>query len=158
MEEKKNIFKFSDRLFTTFGIMIILFIVPKLLFGTIGEGYSTLFDYGNKALSIATIFQLFGLSLIITVARTLFFSDTLFKAMPMIVRMVVFFAVITLFVILFVVFFRWFPIDDLKAWIGFIVSFILSTCAAVIIAKIRENSENDKMNKALEKYRSGNDC
>ena len=154
MEDKKNLFKFLDRLFTTFGIMIILFLIPKLLFGAIGEGYSTLFDYGNKALSIATIIELFGLSLIVTVARTLFFSDKLFKAMPMIARMIVFFAVITFFIVLFVIFFGWFPIDDFKAWIGFIVSFALSTCAAVIIAKIRESSENDKMNKALEKYRS----
>ena len=73
--------------------------------------------------------------------------------MSMLARNVLFFLIITVTIVLFVILFGWFPINDMKAWIGFFISFAVSSTVAVVLSRIRERAENDKMNRALEKYK-----
>ena len=56
--------------------------------------------------------------------------------------------------IIMIIVFNWFPTDDITAWIGFIVSYAVSMLFSVIITKIRERTENAKMQEALDKYNS----
>lgn len=152
MEEQKNIFTYIGGLFATYGVIVAIFIVLNLVVGKEASDYSTLFSYGRGGLSIPTLLQLFALSFIISICRNLLFTDRWIREMPMLLRNVIFFGLIMLSTVAFVIAFAWFPVSDIKAWVGFLLSFTLCSALGVWISRIRERAENDKMNRALEKY------
>ena len=154
MEEKKSLYYYISHLFTTYGIMVLIFVVLTDILGVTAQGYSTMFEMGKKGLSLNTLLQLFALAVIISVCRRILYSDGLIKSMSMIARTIIFFVAITVTIMLFVIFFGWFPINDISAWIGFFISFAICSAVAVIFSRIREHAENDRMNRALEKYKS----
>lgn len=153
MEEKKSIFSCMRQWFTTFGVVVVIFILLSMIIGEKAQGHSTLFQLGKEGMTIATLAQLLILTLIITVGQIIFCSDMWIKNMSLMGRNILFFVSISLFVIGFAVAFGWFPIHSVAAWIGFIISFTISSTLSVLISRIRERSENDKMAKALEKFR-----
>lgn len=153
MEEKKTIFSLLAELFTSFGIIVVIHMIIAAVVGDEAQGFSTIFEFGNRGLSIYTLAELFGLNLIIYIFRNILFSDKLIKSMPMIVRNIIFFVAITVTIMIFAAVFGWFPIDDIYSWIGFFVSFAICSAVAVILSRLKENAENDKMNRALEKYK-----
>ena len=154
MEDKKSIFYYVSTVFATYGVIILIFVVLNMLIGEDAYGYSSLFEYGGKGLSVSSLIQLFVLSVIICVARNILFSDRWITNLSMLIRNTIFFGLITVVIVVFVLIFRWFPIDDIAAWIGFIVSFAVCSFLGVMISRIREKTENEKMNLALEKYKN----
>ena len=64
--------------------------------------------------------------------------------------------VITIFAVLivsslFVILFRWFPINDWQYWRIFIFCFILCSVVSVMITMINDRLENKKLEQGLEK-------
>lgn len=153
MEEKKNVFDYIGELFATFGIITGIFMILILVIGDLASGYSSFFEYGKQALSINTLFQLLCLSFIISVCRNILLTDRWVRQMSMLVRNILFFLAITVAIIFFVIIFKWFPLFDIKAWIGFIISFVVCSFLAVVISRIRENAENRKMEQALDRFK-----
>lgn len=51
---------------------------------------------------------------------------------------------VTIVIVLFVVIFKWFPFSDVKAWIGFLVSFAICSAVAVVISRGREKKVNNE--------------
>ncbi len=153
MEEKKNVFDYIGELFATFGIITGIFMILILVIGDLASGYSSFFEYGKQALSINTLFQLLCLSFIISVCRNILLTDRWVRQMSMLVRNILFFLAITVAIIFFVIIFKWFPLFDIKAWIGFIISFAVCSFLAVVISRIRENAENRKMEQALDRFK-----
>lgn len=45
----------------------------------------------------------------------------------------------------------WFPVNNVWAWVAFIISFIICTVISAFICKLGEKAENKKMEQALEK-------
>ncbi len=99
--------------------------------GTSTKEYSTLFELGSKGLTISTLLQLLFLSMIVI------FIFSIFTA-----------------IVIFVFAFGWFPVSDIRAWIGFIISFSISMTVSLIITRFIEKSENRKMQEALDNYNS----
>ena len=155
MEDRKTIFTYIGETFATYGIIVFLFVLITEGIGKDAEGYSTFFTFGNRAMSLHTLLQLLGLAVVISVCRNVLFDDRWIRSMSMLARNVLFFLIITVTIVLFVILFGWFPINDMKAWIGFFISFAVSSTVAVVLSRIRERAENDKMNRALEKYNGG---
>ena len=155
MEDRKTIFTYIGETFATYGIIVFLFILITAGIGKDAEGYSTFFTFGNRAMSLHTLLQLLGLAVVISICRNVLFDDRWIRSMSMLARNVLFFLIITVTIVLFVILFGWFPINDMKAWIGFFISFAVSSTVAVVLSRIRERTENDKMNRALEKYNGG---
>ena len=153
MDEKNTIFDYIKQLFTTYGIMVLIFIVINLIIGNEARTVSTLFALGSSGLSSATLFQLLFLAVIITVAQNIFLSDILIKNMALIVRNILFFLTVMVAISMFVILFGWFPIGNVVAWIGFIVCFALCTAISAVIMRLEENAENRKMQEALNKYK-----
>lgn len=52
---------------------------------------------------------------------------------------------------IFAIFFEWFPVYDVKAWIGFVLSFMICTFVSVTISRLEEQAENKKMEQALKR-------
>ena len=153
MDEKNTIFDYIKQLFTTYGIMVLIFIVINLIIGNEARTVSTLFALGSAGLSSATLFQLLFLAVITTVAQNIFLSDILIKNMALIVRNILFFLTVMVAISMFVILFGWFPIGNVVAWIGFIVCFALCTAISAVIMRLEENAENRKMQEALNKYK-----
>lgn len=55
--------------------------------------------------------------------------------------------------IFFVILFDWFPVNNLSAWIGFIVSFVICTGTAFGIMLYKTKKENEEMQGLFENYK-----
>ena len=156
MEEKRTIFSYIGQALATYGAIVVIFIVFSLILDEDTGKFSTLFELGNKGLTLGTLIQLLALAVIVTAAQVVFLTDTMLKNLSIVMRNVLFFSVILIAMVLFACVFGWFPIDDPRAWIGFGVSFGLSMAASIFITRFVEKAENDSLQAALEKYnRSG---
>ena len=153
MEDRKTIFEYIAQLFTTYGIMVVIFIVINLVIGDNARSVSTLFALGSDGLSAAMLLELLLLAFIITVAQNVFLSDILIKDMALIVRNVLFFLTIMIAITVFVIIFGWFPINEVGAWIGFIVSFAVCTAVSAVFMRLEERAENKKMQEALNRLK-----
>lgn len=151
-EDRKSVFGYIAQLLATYGAMVVIFIVFDLCIGKETEGYSTLFELGSRGLTLATLLQLLFLAVLVTIAQVAFLTDLLIKNMNMIARNLLFIIAIFVSIVMFAVLFGWFPVGDLAAWAGFLVSFSLSMAASLLITRFIEKSENKKMQEALDKY------
>lgn len=154
MEEKKTIFNYISQMFATFGIIVTIFIIFSLVIGESSGDYSTLFALGNTGLTLGALAQLLLLAFIITVAQVAFMMDVWIKNMSVVLRNVLFFSSITTAIVVMVILCGWFPINDIKAWIGFVVSYVVCMVLGVLVSKLRERAENAKMQEALDKYKN----
>lgn len=154
MEDNKTIFNYIGELFATYGIIMLMFVILNLALGDIAKGYTSFFEYGSGSFSTSTMLQLFLLSVIICIARNLFLTDKWIKSMSIVVRNLAFFITVTITIILFVILFAWFPVNDIAAWIGFIVSFAVCSAIGVLTSKLKERTANRKMAQALERFKN----
>lgn len=153
MEDNTKLFNFINQVFATFGIIVLFFLILGYVVGESVSMYSTLFAFGKEGFSTATLLQLLFMSVIISIGREIFLTDHWIKNLIMLWRNVCFFVVVIIAVVLFVVVFEWFPIDDVKAWISFFLSFSVCTVIGIIISRIKEQAEDKKMAQALDRFR-----
>lgn len=156
MEDNKTIFNYIGQVFATYGMILFIFIIFGIMIGDIASGYSSLFELGNQGFSIATLLQLFVLAFIITVAQVAFLTDRWIKNLSLLFRNVLFFGIVVLTIVIFVILFGWFPIGDVKSWVGFVLSFVVCTAISVTISRLEEQAENRKMEQALNKIKIKN--
>lgn len=153
MEDRKTIFEYIAQLFTTYGIMVVIFIVINHFIGDEARRVSSLFTIGSAGLSSAMLLELLLLAFIITAAQNIFLSDILIKDMALIVRNILFFVTIMVAIAVFVIIFGWFPINEAGAWIGFIISFAVCTAVSAVFMRLEERAENKKMQEALNRLK-----
>ncbi|SEQ90909.1 Protein of unknown function [Lachnospiraceae bacterium NE2001] len=156
MEEKKSIFSYISRCFETYGILVVIFMIFSSIVGEGAAEYSPLFSLGKQGLSRATLLELLLLAVLITVAYSIFMSDNLIKNMRIPLRTALYLVAVTACIIVMIFVFGWFPKNDVKAWVGFVISYILSLGVSVLITSIRERMENNRMQEALDKYNKSN--
>lgn len=138
MEENKTIFNYITQLFATYGIMVAIFMVFGMTIGNLANGHSSLFALGTLGFSTETLFQLLLLATIITLAQITFLTDRWIKNMGLILRNICFFGCIVIVMAVFAAVFVWFPIKEVKAWIGFGVSFLSARQRALLSANWRK--------------------
>lgn len=153
MEKEKTIFDYISQVFVIFGATVLILNMFCLLFGKDAKELSTLFSLGNQGLSVATMLQFLAMSVFITVWRFLFFTDKVIKNLSLSLRTVGMFTTVVLTIIMFVLLFGWFPLDDWKAWLGFAVSFVISVAMSLGLSTLKEKTEEEKMAKALERLK-----
>ena len=153
MEDRKTVFEYIAQLFTTYGIMVVIFIVINHFIGNEARSVSTLFSLGSAGLSSATLLELLLLALIISVVQNVFLSDILIKDMALILRNILFFVTVMTAIAVFVILFGWFPINEAGAWIGFIASFAICTAVSAFFMRLEERAENKKMQEALNRLK-----
>lgn len=153
MEQNKTIFNYIEQLFATYGIIVTIFIVFTSMVGENAKNISSLYRLGSQGLSLATLVQLLALACMITFAQVLFLTDQWIKSMNMILRNIMFFSTICVAIGVFAAIFVWFPINSIRAWVAFAISFTICTVISVFISKLQENAENKKMKQALDKFK-----
>ncbi len=152
MEEKKTIFNYIGQAFAIYGIIVLIFILFSVVIGEQAEGYSSLFSLGNKGISVTTLCELLLLSVMITIAQDIFLTDRWIVNMSMMKRNALFFLAVLVVSVIMIIVFQWFPIGDMTAWLGFIVSYAISVFVSVLVTRLRERAENAKMQQALDAY------
>lgn len=152
MESKKTIFNYISDVFTMYGVIVFVYILLSLIVGDYVGDFSSLFRLGSAGLSTATLLQLLLLASIIVIAQNIFLADRWIKNMTVVLRNVLFFLTIMVATAVLIVLFDWFPVNNLKAWGVFILSFTISTLISGLLSRLKERAENASLQAALDKY------
>lgn len=149
MEENKTIFDYCGAVFLTFGFSILVMSIFCILVGEEAGAVSSLYALGKDGLSLATIWQFFGMSACITLLRMLFFTDRLIKRMSVTLRTVCMLLCVIGLIVLCAKVFGWFPVDMWQAWAGFAASFGVCFLGSCLLMFLRERTQNRRMEEAL---------
>ncbi len=155
MEKRYTIFDFFGQVFFIFGVTVTCLTGFVMLFGAEAAGMSTIFALAEKGLAVATLGQFLLMAVIITLLRFVLLTDCIIKRCPLIARTICMFVFVVIMIGVFAACFGWFPVNEVKAWIMFFVSFILSCAISVTLSVWKENKENEKMQEALERLKKG---
>lgn len=153
MDKKPTIFDYLSQVFMIFGITILLLNIFCLIFGEIAREFSAIFVLGSEGLSVETMLQ-FLLAIAITITfRFIFMTDLIIKKMPLLARIIVLFSASFLNIMVFIIVCGWFPVNNLLAWIMFLISFAVSCTASTLISILWEKTENKRLAEALDKLK-----
>lgn len=153
MIKKNTIFDFLTHIMVVWGISVLSLCVFCSLFGENAKGVSSMFRLGNAGISVETLLQFFLLAIVITALRWLFFSDKLIKRLSMFFRSVFMFAGAIISVGMAAAVFKWFPVNQAKPWIMFLLSFSICAVVSICVSVIKEKTENRKLRDALERLK-----
>ena len=125
MLKKRTIFDFFANVLIIYSISIISILTFCFIFGENAKDVSTIFQLGNKGLSINTMFEFFILSIFISATKWLFFTDIIIKNLSLTIRTVFMFGTVIIFVGIFAAIFNWFTVTMTLTCIMFIVCFVI---------------------------------
>ncbi|GHU60047.1 hypothetical protein FACS189444_6550 [Spirochaetia bacterium] len=148
--------KFLHNTGTIFTLSLLVITFINLLFSHIDKNIkeiSSLFALVQYGLAYSTILQITGFSVVLAGLATFLFSEHFFKKILFLRRTALFF-IATLFVLSgFSVIFKWFPVNDPLAWLGFIVSTLICFSASIGLTLVKLRLEGIKYSKLLEEYK-----
>ena len=153
MEDRKTIFDFAGQVFMTFGFSIVALNLFCILVGEYAQEVSGIYSMGKDGLSTATMMQFFGVSICITGLRFLFFTDRIIRQMSITLRTVCMLMSIIVLIVLCTAVFGWFPVDMWQAWTGFFVTFTICFVGSMLVTRLKEKTENRKMEEALRRLK-----
>lgn len=153
MNERKTIFDYLAQVMCIFGFAILFMaVVIRILGNNVSERESIFFLQGNLSVPINIIFQLFLLSIVITLLDYLTMTDCIIKKLSVIKRTILMVLSILGASSLFIVVFNWFPIDKWKCWSVFLICFMICFIVSVAVTMIKDNLENKKLEEGLVKF------
>lgn len=153
MEDRKTIFDYIGQTFITYGFSIVALNLLCILVGEYAQDVSSIYSLGKEGLSTATMVQFLVVSICITGLRALFFTDRLFRQMSITGRTVCMLLSIIVLIVLSAAVFGWFPIGMWQAWTGFFVTFAVCFVCSMLITRLKEKTENRKMEEALRRLK-----
>jgi len=103
--------------------------------------------------SKSVIFQVAGFSFILAIFIILIISDRYIKNMRFWLRLILLFISAIIIFSTFAVIFKWFPVNDLLAWLGFLVSAFICFVFSLGLTFIKFKIEQKKYNTLLENYK-----
>lgn len=155
MNRTNHIFDFVGQIFVVFGFTTTFLMVFCSLFGEEAKNISTIFALGSEGLRVETLVQYFLLAIIIVSLKWIFFTDAIIRNMPMAVRVILMFTAVIVSIVIFIITFRWFPVDNYIAWGMFVCSFTICAAVSTIVSIIREKIENKTLEEALQRLKKG---
>lgn len=156
MIRKNTIHDYLINVMSVYGISIISICLFCLLFGEDAKELSSIFSLGKAGISIMTLIEFFMLSIIISGLKWLFFTDIVIKNMSITFRSALMFACVITLVVVFVVIFKWFPVNMVMPWIMFFICFLICGSVSVCFSLVKEKSDNKKIQDALNKLKEEN--
>lgn len=155
MEERKHLLDYLVQIMMVFGITLLLITVICCLVGDDAKEYSTMFVLGSKGVPANTILQYFLSSACITGFRFLFFTDAVFKKMPIAKRTIALLSSVIALIGIFAYFFGWFPVNDPKCWLVFFVCFGICFAVSAVVSTLKETADNRQLAEGLTKLKEG---
>lgn len=155
MEERKNVLDYLTQVMLIFGVTLLAIAFVCRLAGDDAMEYSTMFALGSQGVPIDTVWQYLLSSACIAGLRLLFFSDAVIKKMSIVKRTIAMMISVIALVGVFAWLFGWFPVDELKYWMFFLVCFGISFAASVIASAVKEDMENKRLEEGLRLLKEG---
>lgn len=149
MEDKKHFLLYVEQVFMILGASLLALTLISTLLGDEARGYSTMFALGSEGIPLYTVGEYLLSSVCVTALRFVYFTDTIIKSWSMTGRTVgMLVSVIGLSGGLAWLF-GWFPVDDPKCWLAFLVSFGVCFLISAALSVRREKAENRQLEEAL---------
>lgn len=155
MDNERNIFDFVYRIFALFGFTIMFVAIAAVLCSEDGSEVSTLFSLEDRGVAINTIIEFFAFSIVNTSLEFIFFTDKIIKNRSIVFRTVSTVSCIIIASIFFIAKFKWFPVDNYRSWIAFLITFIICFIVSAVLSTIKTNMEDKKLAQGLEKLKEG---
>ena len=149
----KSIQKIINETFITFGILTAIFGILTFFIGDEAAGVSSLFESGNFAIPVKSVFQFFILSFLTAIIKNCMYSNYMIKKLPRALRQILLFVLCFILLVIMILVCGWFSTDSKLPWLLTAIAFILSFSCTIIITTLLEKKDDDKMNSALEKFR-----
>lgn len=153
MEKRKHLFDYLGQVLMIFGVSMIAVTVICAVVGDEAKGYSSMFALGRGGVPIRTVFQFLLSSLCIAALRILFFTDILIKRMSVAKRAISMVASVIILSGIFAAVFDWFPVDDVKCWVCFLISFAICFTVSAVLSLIKERAENRQLADGLQQLK-----
>ena len=153
MEEKKTILDYLAQMMIVFGFAMLTLNIFCLVFGDSAKDFSTLFSLGDQGIPVQVVLQFLCVSVLITVARFVFFTDVIIQKMPIWLRTICMLFLIVTIITAFIVIFHWFPVNMWQPWVMFFVCFGLSFLGSCFVVMVKEKVENRRMEEALQRLK-----
>lgn len=150
MREKKNILDYMAQAMIGFGAAMLAITLICYLVGEEAREYSTMFALGKEGIPLKTILQLLLNAVCIMVIRFLFFSDKVIKKMSIAKRTIGMLAAVIVLIGVFAYLFGWFPINDPRCWVSFLVSFGICFIISAVVSTLKESMDNKQLEKGLQ--------
>ena len=157
MEDRKTLFDYAGQIFIIFGFSIVVLNLFCTFVGQYAQDVSSIYSMGKEGLSTATMMQFLGVSVCITGFRFLFFTDRIIRQMSITMRTVCMFLSIIALIMVCALMFEWFPVDMWQPWAGFLLTFALCFAGSMFVTRMKEKTENQKMEEALRRLKEQND-
>lgn len=153
MENKRTILDFMSFVMRTFGICICFLLVLTIMANAEMIETSSIFLFGNEAISITILLQFLLLSFITAILVFLFTSAYMIRLLSLTTRLILMPLSIILCLGIAIYFFGWFPTSSPLPWILFVVSFLMCFGISVAITLHKNKKADAVLNKALEKMK-----
>ena len=128
--------------------IILIFTIFTFVLGEGAGAVSSLFRLGNAGIAIESLVQLFVLALTITLLKFIFLTDAIIKSLSGLVRYILCFGLITVFIMIFAFCFKWIS-NEPKYWLIFLACYVVSTAISILISNLINKQEDEKLNDAL---------
>ncbi len=153
MEERKHLLDYLAQLMMIFGTTILVVTLICCAVGDEGKGYSTMFALGSKGVPVNTVLQYLLSSGCVTVFRFLFFSDKIIKKMSVAKRVIAMLISVIALIGIFAYIFGWFPVDEPRCWMMFLLCFGLCFVISAGISVWKETTENKHLADGLKQLK-----
>ena len=153
MGEKKNFLTYVEQVFMILGVSLLVITGICAILGEESQGYSTMFALGSEGIPINTVMEYLLSSVCITALRFVFFTDALIKRWTTAGRTIAMVAAVIILVGVFAYAFGWFPVDDPKCWMAFLVSFGICFVLSAVLSVKKERLENQQLERALQQMK-----
>lgn len=157
MEERKGVLDYLGQVFVIFGVTLLVIAVTCSVKGEEAKGYSSMFALGKEGIPLETVFEYLLSSASITLLRFLFFSDALLKKTSVTKRLGGMLVCVIGLIGIFAFGFGWFPVEEPKCWVAFLVCFAVCFAASLTVCLVRERGQNKRLAEALKKWKEGQD-
>ncbi len=153
MQKKDDLLRALGQVMSIFGITVTILIVLTMIVGEDAKEYSTMFALGARGLTIETLAQFLLMAASLRGLCASLFSDKMISRISMTIRTCLLFFIIILFVAVCASVFGWFPLNDLKAWGGFLACFAACAFASAYIMAWKNDKENKELEEALKRLK-----
>ena len=149
----RTIQKIINETLITFGILTAIFAILTVFVGEEAKSVSSLFESGNLAIPVKSVFQFFVLSFLTTLLKNGMYSNYMIKKLPRVLRQIILFVLCFILLVIMILVCGWFATNSKLPWLLTGIAFVLSFSSTIIITTILEQKDDDKMNSALEKFK-----
>ena len=161
MNDERDEAALGTKLLRNFATIFTFSVLAMIIAGMLIAAYapdakvkSTIYTLGGAGLTFSTLLQITGFSFILAVFVILIFSDRYFKKLRFLQRTFIFLPASLFTLSIFAIIFKWFPIDEPLAWLGFVITTIFCASVSMGLTLLKLKLESKKYDRLLANYKA----